>query len=90
MSGVSVRHIAKIEKGVINPSFDILEKLITALGTSFDAFYNPATDKETAELQEIVSLYKVCPPNGKRLIAATTLALTNELMDTNMEHESEK
>ena len=29
VSGVSVRHIAKIEKGVINPSFDILEKLIT-------------------------------------------------------------
>lgn len=24
VSGVSVRHIAKIEKGVINPSFDIL------------------------------------------------------------------
>lgn len=90
VSGVSVRHMAKIEKGVINPSFDILEKLITALGTSFDAFYNPATDKETAELQEIVSLYKACPPNGKRLIAATTRALANELMDTNMEHESNK
>ena len=59
VSGVSVRHIAKIEKGVINPSFDILEKLITALGTSFDAFYNPASDKEAAELQEIVGLYRV-------------------------------
>lgn len=88
VSGVSVRHIAKIEKGVINPSFDILEKLITALGTSFDAFYNPETDKEAAELQEIVSLYKACPPNGKRLIAATTRALANELMDTPPEQKS--
>ena len=59
VSGVSVRHIAKIEKGVINPSFDILEKLITALGTSFDAFYNPATEKDASELQEIVCLYVV-------------------------------
>ena len=90
MSGVSVRHIAKIEKGVINPSFDILEKLITALGTSFDAFYNPASDKEAAELQEIVGLYKACPPSGKRLIAATARALVNELMDTNLETESNK
>ncbi len=87
VSGVSVRHIAKIEKGVINPSFDVLEKLITALGTSFDAFYKPETDKEAAELQEIISLYKACPPNGKRLIAATTRALANELMDTNLEQE---
>lgn len=90
VSSVSVRHIAKIEKGVINPSFDILEKLITALGTSFDAFYNPVTDTEAAELQEIVSLYKACPPNGKRLIAATTRALANELMDSKLEHESNK
>lgn len=90
VSGVSVRHIAKIENGVINPSFDILEKLITALGTSFDAFYNPTTDKEAAELQEIVSLYKACSPDGKRLIAATTRALANELMDTNLERKSEK
>ena len=64
--------------------------MITAIGTSFDAFYNPATDKEAAELQEIVSLYKACPPDGKRLIAATTRALANELMDTNLEHESNK
>lgn len=90
VSGVSVRHIAKIEKGVINPSFDILEKLIKALGTSFDAFYNPETDKEAAELQEIISLYKACPPNGKRLIAATTRALANELMETKLDQESEK
>lgn len=85
VSGVSVRHIAKIEKGVINPSFDILEKLITALGTSFDAFYNPATEKDAAELQEIACLYKACPANGKRLIAATTRALVNELMETERE-----
>ncbi|KUE76723.1 hypothetical protein ASJ35_06855 [Ruthenibacterium lactatiformans] len=90
VSGVSVRHIAKIEKGEVNPSFDIMEKLITALGTSFDAFYNPASDKEAIELQEVVGLYKACPPIGKRLIAATARALANELMDTNLEPESEK
>lgn len=90
VSDVSVRHIAKIEKGDVNPSFDIMEKLITALGTSFDAFYNPASDKETAELQEIIGLYKACPPSGKRLIAATTRALANELMDTNLETESDE
>lgn len=90
VSGVSVRHIAKIEKGDVNPSFDIMEKLITALGTSFDAFYNPASDKEAAELQEIVGLYKACPPSGKWLIAVTTRAVANELMDTNLETESNK
>ena len=90
VSGVSVRHIAKIEKGIINPSFDILEKLITALGTSFDAFYNPATDEETAELQEIIGLYRACPSTGKRLIVAAMRALVNELMDMNLEQESEK
>ena len=90
VSGVSVRHIEKNKKGDVNPSFDIMEKLITALGTSFDAFYNPASDKETKDLQEIIGLYKACPSSGKRLIAATARALANELMDTNLETESNK
>lgn len=30
-SGISVRHIAKIEKGAINPSFEVLSALIAAL-----------------------------------------------------------
>lgn len=39
LSGVSVRHIGKIENGEINPSFEVLLSLVTALKISFDTLF---------------------------------------------------
>lgn len=89
-SGVSVRHIAKIEKGVINPSYEILSALVTAMGVTFDAILSPTTEQEDAEIQEIIGLYKACPDDGRRLILATTRALANELMDIDMRNKFKK
>ena len=39
LSGVSVRHIGKIENGEINPSFEVLLSLVTTLKISFDTLF---------------------------------------------------
>lgn len=90
VSGVSVRYISKIEHGKVNPSYEVLGKLEKALGVSFDLFLNPATGQEEEMLQDIIRLYKACSLSGKRLIAATTRALANELMETTLGEQGKK
>ena len=78
MSGRSVRHIAKIETGKVNPSFEALCTLVKALGVSFDSIFDPASEQVEAELQEIAGLYRACPVQGQRLILAAVRAMANE------------
>lgn len=80
-SGYSVRHIANIEKGEVNPSFEVLYALVKALGVSFDSVFDPADEQLEANIQEIIGLYRACPEPGKRLILASIRAIANELMD---------
>lgn len=84
-SGYSSRHIANIEKGDVNPSFEVLSNLVKALGVSFDTVFDPADEQMEAEIQEITGLYRACPEQGRRLILASTRAMAHELMDTSIE-----
>ena len=83
-SGLSARHIAKIEKGAVNPSFEALLTLVKTLGVSFDSIFDPADEQIEAEIQEIVGLYRACPEQGQRLILASTRAMAHELMDADI------
>ena len=80
-AGLSVRHIAKSEKGDVNPSFEVLSTLVKTLGVSFDAIFDPASGQVAAELQEIAGLYRACPEQGQRLILAAIRAMVRELME---------
>lgn len=86
-SGVSVRHIAKIEKGEINPSFEVLSALAAALGRSFDAIFWSTNEGDEAALQELIGLYRICPPEGRRLLLAVVRTLVNELTGQEQEQE---
>lgn len=84
-SGLSTRHIAKIEKGDVNPSFEVLSTLVKTLGVSFDAIFDPASEQVEADLQEIAGLYRACPEQGRRLILVAVRAMVKALMDKNEE-----
>ena len=84
-SGYSSRHIANIEKGDVNPSFEVLSNLVKALGVSFDTVFDPADEQMEAEIQEITGLYRACPEQGRRLILASTRAMAHELMDNSID-----
>ena len=80
-TNLSTRHIAGIEKGEANPSFEVLYTIISVLGTSFDAIFNPADEQVEREIQEIAGLYRACPEQGRRLILASIRAMVHELTD---------
>lgn len=83
LTKLSTRHIAGIEKGEANPSFEVLHAIITVLGTSFDAIFNPVDEQVEHEIQEIAGLYRACPEQGRRVILASTRAMAHELVDFN-------
>ena len=79
LTKLSTRHIAGIEKGEANASFEVLHTITTALGTSFDAIFNPAVEQVEREVQEVSGLYRACPEQGRRLVLAAVRAMVNEL-----------
>lgn len=85
LTKLSTRHIAGIEKGEANPSFEVLYTITTVLGVSFDAIFNPADEQMEREIQEITGLYRGCPEQGRRLILASTRAMVQELIDSSKE-----
>ena len=92
LTKLSTRHVAGIEKGEANPSFEVLYTIITALGTSFDAIFNPADEQMEREVQEVAGLYRACPEQGRRLILASIRAMAQELMDCskNVKYSSQR
>lgn len=81
LTKLSTRHIAGIEKGEANPSFEVLYTITTVLGVSFDVIFNPADEQVEREIREITGLYRACPEQGRRLILASIRAMVHELTD---------
>ena len=81
LTKLSTRHIAGIEKGEANPSFEVLYTITTVLGVSFDVICNPADEQVEREIQEITGLYRACPEQGRRLILASIRAMVHESTD---------
>ena len=84
VSGLAVRTISRIERGLMNPSFEVLSTLVDILDISFDFLFT-SPDNQDTNLQEIIGLYRACPEQGRRLILASTRAMAHELMDVGIE-----
>lgn len=80
LSGTSARYISSIEKGVANPSFEILYALVKALGVSFDFIFYSTSDPIEKEIAEITSLYRACPEQ-RHLILTAVRAMANEMIE---------
>lgn len=80
ISGLAERTISRIERGVMNPSFEVLAALVDVLGISFDFLFTSTDDQDT-DLQEIIGLYRACPKQGQRLILAAARAMVHELVE---------
>ncbi len=62
LSHVSVKQIANIEKGKMNPSYLILRALAKVLHISLDTLINPDISLEDEGTNQMKMLYSSCPP----------------------------
>lgn len=84
-SGVAVRTISKIERGLMNPSFELLAALVPVLGVSFDSLFRVSEEAPPEDVQELIGLYQSCTKQGQKLILATAHTITQELAGTPQE-----
>lgn len=88
ISHVSVKEIASIEKGVMNPSFLIMKALLKVLPVSLDSLIvSDGTTDEGAE--QIKMLYLSCPPEMQEPLLNSTKGLTAELTQLSKKLERE-
>ena len=76
---VSTKHIANIEKGSMNPSYEILLAIARVLPVSLDALITPGMDKTEIELKEINRIYLSCPEAVRETLMDSTRTLAKHL-----------
>ena len=81
VSGLAVRTISRIERGLMNPSYEVLAVLVNVLDISFDSLFT-SPDDQNVDLQEMIGLYRACSEQGRRLVLAATRAMVHELIET--------
>lgn len=88
MCHVSVREIAKIENGEMNPSFLILKAIIEVLHNSLDSLIisDGTVDKDAEQMK---MLYLSCPPEMQETLLSNTKRLTEELINLSKKLEKE-
>ena len=87
LSGVSTRHISKIEKGVMNPSYEILTQIAAALGMTPDYFFASDNDEDENNIQLLISLYKGCPKPYRKLLLSTKQTLSKEIREADSQNK---
>ena len=87
LSGVSTCHISKIEKGVMNPSYEILTQIAAALGMTPDYFFASDNDEDENNIQLLISLYKGCPKPYRKLLLSTMQTLSKEIREADSQNK---
>ena len=78
---VSTKHIANIEKGSMNPSYEILLAIARVLPISLDALIIPGMDKTEIELKEFNLIYLSCPEAVRETLMDSTRTLAKHLTE---------
>ncbi len=79
LSHVSIKHIAGIEKGQKNPSFEILLALSKVLKLSLDGLIATDMSEEEQACKQLAVSYISCPPAARDTLLKSTQSLAREL-----------
>ena len=78
-SHVSTKHIAGIEKGQKNPSFEILLALAKVLNLSLDNLIGLNLSDEEQDFNQLKTYYSSCPSQMRKTLLNTIQSLAKEL-----------
>ncbi|MCH1952290.1 helix-turn-helix domain-containing protein [Enterocloster sp. OA13] len=79
-SHVSSREISKIENGKMNPSFEILYALISAMNISSEALFSPKPSESDPLFQQLTVYYQNCPEEKRELLIKTLQFVVENLL----------
>lgn len=79
-SNVALKTIQMIEKGQMNPSYEILYPLIKRLGISANTLFDPGISDTDAEIQQFIGKFQACAPENRRVLLNTLDYLAEQLL----------
>ena len=79
-SHVAIKTIQMIEKGKINPSYEILYPLIKRLGISANTLLNPEISDADEEIQRFIGKFQACIPENRKILLNTLDYLAEQLL----------
>ena len=88
LSHVSVKQIANIEKGKMNPSYLILRALAKVLHISLDTLINPDISLEDKGINQMKMLYSSCPSEMRDPFLHHTQETVKELTELSEKFET--
>ena len=88
LSHVSVKQIANIEKGKMNPSYLILRALAKVLHISLDTLINPDVSPEDEGASQMKMLYCSCPSEMRDTLLHHTQETVKELTELSKKFET--
>ena len=88
LSHVSVKQIANIEKGKMNPSYLILKALAKVLPLSLDNLINPDVSPEDEGASQMKMLYCSCPSEMRDTLLHHTQETVKELTELSKKFET--
>ena len=88
LSHVSVKQIANIEKGKMNPSYLILKALAKVLPLSLDILINPDVSPEDEGASQMKMLYCSCPSEMRDTLLHHTQETVKELTELSKKFET--
>ena len=88
LSHVSVKQIANIEKGKMNPSYLILKALAKVLPLSLDILIDPDVSPEDEGASQMKMLYCSCPSEMRETLLHHTQETAKELTELSEKFET--
>src|SRR5699024_7030550 len=79
-SHVAIKTVQMIEKGQMNPSYEILYPLIKRLGISANTLFDPEISDTDEKIQRFIGKFQSCSPENRQILLNTLDYLAEQLL----------
>lgn len=79
-SNVAIKTVQMIEKGQLNPSYEILYPLIKRLGISANTLFDPGISDADERIQRFIGKFQSCTPENQRFLLNALDYLAEQLI----------
>ena len=87
---VAIKTIQNIEKGQMNPSFEILYPIVNRLGISANILFNPEISDEDMDIEHLIGKFQICHPQERKFMLNTVDFMTEQFLAQHSESDAEK
>ena len=80
-AGVSIKMIQSIEKGSVNPSYEVLFRIVNRLGLTTSDLFNIEPDKHDEEINRFLGKFRACNRDNQMVLLNTLDFLAEQLLE---------